>query len=588
MPTISPMDMMLRPLIVPRSSSDGSRDIETPADSDVKAAENHAHSSPASVGELPLLYMVLIYVVLAVFIVAFEFMVGAFLGFLTMTVGHAILRATHDAAYEPPLSSSMKAGAAGGGVLSGFTIFTCIFLYKLHQAFQEMKVVAIGPFVQAVVGTAMVAATSAASCATGVDFMYQRKPQMACLDLTHAARAVSQRVKKGKGELLDSYEATFGFQCTCTLHAGKGYGVYRRSMDAVIWDKSAIVKSSEKKRLSSFELLALPRGNQDYVPNLDELSLLNSMSRQPWRSLRVSTGAIPGNCLDFRGGPTDACSAAVSTARFARSALLAGAQHGRKPGLWIQRLLRRVKGSGQPEPVLVGVRSSHIFFDDESALSISQIVLVGFRRYYTVWSPDHFPPDAEESLVVVLWVAFCFSDLAVEIIIQLVLFSAIALSLGVIAGSINLLVGHTVLRAMGCCGYVRSTNLAVSPSGGARRAHRHRTFHLFDRIGPWWQYTPSEIPSHTALSLFVEIATTVAISALPHALRTTPPPLAIVHAARAGALGASVVPVPLIVVITALFMPETKAMNVLLNNVGASPVLHITSRLQAGITPWES
>ncbi|KIJ66854.1 hypothetical protein HYDPIDRAFT_108784 [Hydnomerulius pinastri MD-312] len=182
--------------------------------------------------------------------------------------------------------------------------------------------------------------------------------------------------------------------------------------------------------------------------------------------------------------------------------------------------------------------------------------------------------DAEKNFAVVVWWAafgiLLFFQPAAELAFRVLLVSAGALIVGALAGFLNLLVGHAVLRAAKCTGYDASilSSMEAGALGGV------------SVIGPIILLTAllvalaSSFERHRFISIYVtlvlEIAITVAVSAaacpvgivvVHHMQLAKGSLLDAVHAAQAGALGASILYVPL-VLSAVLFMREAKAFSV--------------------------
>ncbi|KAF9243524.1 hypothetical protein BU15DRAFT_59893 [Melanogaster broomeanus] len=117
-------------------------------------------------------------------IIALIASIGALSGFLSIIIGHSILRATHHAGYDVPLSSSMKVGAEGGAIVT-LAFITCLPLW-LQLGYQENK---MQRAILRLINAAFSVAMSAASCALGVVLLHRHAPQVLTLSITHATRA---------------------------------------------------------------------------------------------------------------------------------------------------------------------------------------------------------------------------------------------------------------------------------------------------------------------------------------------------------------------------------------------------------------
>ncbi|KIK96424.1 hypothetical protein PAXRUDRAFT_825950 [Paxillus rubicundulus Ve08.2h10] len=193
--------------------------------------------------------------------------------------------------------------------------------------------------------------------------------------------------------------------------------------------------------------------------------------------------------------------------------------------------------------------------------------------------------DPEKDLaVVVWWAAFgisLFFQPAAEVAIRFVFFAVCALLAGALDGFLSLLIGHAVLKAASCDGYERS--ITSSMEAGALGG--------ISVIGPIIVLTVllvamlgnTERHSFTfeCAAFLMEIAIIVAVSAaacpvgvvvVRHTQMNKGPTLDAAHAAQAGALGASIVTVP-IVSIAAFCMREAKALSARKN--ASTPSMHL-------------
>jgi len=193
--------------------------------------------------------------------------------------------------------------------------------------------------------------------------------------------------------------------------------------------------------------------------------------------------------------------------------------------------------------------------------------------------------DPEKDLaVVVWWAAFgisLFFRPAAEVAIRVVLFAVCALLVGTLHGFLSLLIGHAVLKAARCDGYEPSiiSSMEAGALGG------------ISVIGPIIVLTAllvamvGNAERHSFIlervAFLMEIAIIVAVSAaacpvgivvVGHTQLDKGPTLDAAHAAQAGALGASIVTVP-IVSIGAFCMREAKALSARKN--ASIPSMHL-------------
>lgn len=196
-----------------------------------------------------------------------------------------------------------------------------------------------------------------------------------------------------------------------------------------------------------------------------------------------------------------------------------------------------------------------------------------FHRVNSIPSGSTPPTsDTAKDRAIVIWFtvfgASLFFRPAVELVIRVLFFSACALLFGTLDGSLNLLVGHAVLRAAKYDGY--EPHLLSSIEAGSLGG--------LVVVGPTTLATVSLIALlgglkvQRALSFYItfllEIASVITVSAAACSLgvmivlRMHPDngsPLDTTHAARAGALGACIFTVP-IVSTAAFLMREAQAM----------------------------
>ena len=175
------------------------------------------------------------------------------------------------------------------------------------------------------------------------------------------------------------------------------------------------------------------------------------------------------------------------------------------------------------------------------------------------------PSDPRKDRAIIVWLAafgisLLFRHLA-ELVIRIIFFSACALLIGTLDGSLTFLVGHAVLRAAKYDGYEPSllSSLEAGSLGG------------IILIGPTTLATAFLVALFGGLKLqrtlsthvtfLLELASVIAVSAAACSLGVTivlwtrpdnGPPLDTTHAARAGVLGACILTVP--IVLTAAFL----------------------------------
>lgn len=180
--------------------------------------------------------------------------------------------------------------------------------------------------------------------------------------------------------------------------------------------------------------------------------------------------------------------------------------------------------------------------------------------------------DPNKDRAVLIWfITFGFALLfrpAAELVIRILLFSACALLICTLDGSLNLLVGHAVLRAAKYDGYEPSllSSLEAGSLGGiiVIGPTTLATVYLIALLGGHkLQRTLS-----THIMLFLELASVIAVSTAACSLGVTivrythpdnGPPLDTTHAARAGVLGACVLTVPILST-AAFLIHEAQAM----------------------------
>ncbi|KAF8558138.1 hypothetical protein OG21DRAFT_1601214 [Imleria badia] len=185
------------------------------------------------------------------------------------------------------------------------------------------------------------------------------------------------------------------------------------------------------------------------------------------------------------------------------------------------------------------------------------------------------PPSSDQAKdrAIIVWFAVFGASLffrpAVELAIRILLFSACALLIATIDGSLNLLVGHAVFRAAKYDGYEPPllSSIEAGSLGGIILIGPTTlaTVYLIALLGG--------LKVQRALSFYItfllEVASVVTVSAAACSLGVTivqvcthpdnGPPLDTTHAARAGALGACIFTVP-IVSTAAFFMREAQTM----------------------------
>lgn len=189
-----------------------------------------------------------------------------------------------------------------------------------------------------------------------------------------------------------------------------------------------------------------------------------------------------------------------------------------------------------------------------------------FRRYVvstpssSALSESSVPPSDPEKdrAILVWWAAFGFTLFfrpAAELVIRLVYFSICALLIGTLDGSINLVVGHAVLRAAKYNGYEPSllSSLEAGSLGGliVIPPITLATVSLIALLGGL--QLQKALSRH--ITFLFELASTIAISAAACSVGVTivqctrpdnGQPLDATHAARAGALGACILTVPIV------------------------------------------
>ncbi|KAF9243527.1 hypothetical protein BU15DRAFT_72192 [Melanogaster broomeanus] len=200
--------------------------------------------------------------------------------------------------------------------------------------------------------------------------------------------------------------------------------------------------------------------------------------------------------------------------------------------------------------------------------------------------------DPEKDLAVVVWwgalgISLFFRP-AAELGIRAILFFICTVLVGALDGSLNLLIGHAILKAARCSDYEASilSSMEAGALGGISvigpiillaaflvAMAGNANFHRF-------------IPGHVALLLEIAIIVAVSTAACPvgvvvvrHMQFSQGPPLGPLHAARAGALGASILTVPLLS-IAAFFMRESNAHSV--RNSASVPSTHPVRLFRVG------
>ncbi|KAF9223645.1 hypothetical protein BS17DRAFT_808519 [Gyrodon lividus] len=172
--------------------------------------------------------------------------------------------------------------------------------------------------------------------------------------------------------------------------------------------------------------------------------------------------------------------------------------------------------------------------------------------------------------VVVWWAAFgtsLFFRPVAEFAIRVVLFVVCTLSIAALDGFFNLLIGHAVLKAAKCTGYEASilSSIEAGALGGISVIGPiiFLTALLVAVVGNGERH--SFISGHIALLLEIAIIVAVCAAACPvgvvvvlHTQLDKGPILDAAHAAQAGALGASIVIVP-VMSIAAFCMHKAKA-----------------------------
>lgn len=195
-----------------------------------------------------------------------------------------------------------------------------------------------------------------------------------------------------------------------------------------------------------------------------------------------------------------------------------------------------------------------------------------FRRWVTITTPTNgdcpsnsTPSESsvastspeKDRAILIWWAVFgisLFFRPAAELVFRFLSFSVCALLIGALNGTLDLLIGHAVLRAAKYDGYDSSLllSMAAGSLGGiiVMGPTALAIVLLITLVGPKFQ----RVLSHHVVFL-LELTSLVAVAAAACSLGVTvvqcmypdnDPPLNATHAARAGALGACILTVPLV------------------------------------------